>query len=105
MDHHDRHAVAALRHHVAHVHLVDGDVSSRTKVAQLGLRLFDLVAADEEAALGFQDEGLVRSLYILEALGHHVARGAQDRRHGEAGHKRRIEDRKMLVLSPRAMSV
>ena len=54
--HHGRVAVAALRHHVPHVHLVDGDVPPGAEVAQFPLRLFDLVAADEEAALGLQHQ-------------------------------------------------
>ena len=38
MHHHHRHvAIAALRHHVAHVHLIDGDVPARAEVAQLTL--------------------------------------------------------------------
>ena len=78
MHHHHGHiAVTALRHHVAHVHLVDGDVSARAEVAQLALCLFDLVAADEEAALRFQHQGLVSGLHILERLRHHVAAAEQ----------------------------
>ena len=57
MHHHHGHvAIAALRHHVPHVHLIDGDVSPGAEVAQLTLRLFDLLAADEEAALGLQHQ-------------------------------------------------
>ena len=54
--HHDHRnvAVVSLRHHVAHVHLVDGDVAARAEVARSTLRLFDLLAADEEAALCLQ---------------------------------------------------
>ena len=84
MDHHHRNiAVAALRHHVPHVHLIDGDVPSGTEVAQLTLCLFDLVAADEEAALRLQHQGLVGSLHILECLRHHVDGCAENGRgHG-----------------------
>ena len=78
MDHHHRKvAVTALRHHVAHVHLIDGDVAPRTEVAQLHLCLFGLVAADEEAALCLQHQRRVGSLNILECLRHHVAGRAQ----------------------------
>ena len=67
--HHDGHvAVAALRHHVPHVHLIDGDVPARAKVAQLTLRLFDLLAADEEAALRLEHQRRVRRLDVLERL-------------------------------------
>ncbi len=60
MNHHHGHvAIAALGHHVAHVHLVDGDVPARAEVAQLTLGLFNLLAADEEAALCLQHQGRV----------------------------------------------
>ena len=81
MDHHHRDvAVTALRHHVPHVHLVDGDVPTRTEAAQLHLRLLGLVAADEEAALCLQHQGRVRCLKVLEGLRHHAARRAEDDR-------------------------
>ena len=57
VDHdHRKVAVTALRHHVPHVHLVDGDVPPGTEVAQLAFRLLDLLAADEEAALCLQHQ-------------------------------------------------
>ena len=83
MDHHHRHvAVTALRHHVAHVHLVDGDVPTGAEVAQFRLRLIDLVAADEEAALGLQHQRRVRGLHILEGLRRHVPRNAENGTNG-----------------------
>ena len=85
--HHGRVAVAALRHHVPHIHLVDGDVSAGTEVAQFPLRLIDLVAADEEAALGLQHQRLVRGLHVLESLRHHVAGSAEDAK--DSAHERR----------------
>ena len=68
MDHHHRKvAITALRHHVADVHLIDGDVALRTEVAQFHPCLFNLVAADEEAALRLQHEGRVGRLTSLSA--------------------------------------
>ena len=79
MDHHHGDvAVAALRHHVPHVHLVDGDVPARAEAAQLHLRLLSFVAADEEAALCLQHQGRVRRLKILEGLRHRAAGRAED---------------------------
>ena len=67
--HHDRNvAVAALRHHVPHVHLVDGDVTAGREVSQLHCGLFDLLAADEEAALRLQHQRRVGRLHVLERL-------------------------------------
>ena len=90
MDHHHRHvAVAALRHHVAHVHLVDGDVPAGAEVAQLALRLFDLLATDEEAALGLQHQRLVRRLHILECLRLDIDDRAEHAREGSTDENRR----------------
>jgi hypothetical protein len=52
MNHYDRKfAVACLRHHVPHIHLVNSNVSAWTEVAKLALRLFNFLATDKEAAL------------------------------------------------------
>jgi hypothetical protein len=84
MDHHYWEVgVPALRHHVPHVHLIDGDVTPRTKVAQLTLRLFSLFAADEEAALCFQHQRRVGCLNTLECLRHHAVDCAEDARKGD----------------------
>ena len=84
MHHHYRHvAIAALRHHVAHVHLIDGDVPARAEVAQLTLRLFDLFATDEEAALCLQHQGRVRRLNVLECLCPDVDGRAEHAREGD----------------------
>ena len=95
MHHHHGHiAFAALRHHVAHVHLVDGDVASWAEVAQLALGLFDLLAADEKAALGLQDERGVCSSHVFQGLSHRVRGGGHedcDRgtgQHGQSQHHR-----------------
>src|SRR4030095_558943 len=81
MDHHYRNvAVAALRHHVPDIHLIDGDVAPRTEVAQFHLCLFRLLAADEEAALRLEHQGRVRGLNVLECLRPHV-HGRSDREH------------------------
>ena len=87
--HHGYVAIAALRHHVAHVHLVDGDVPARAEVAQLTLGLFNLLAADEEAALRLQHQGRVGSLNIFERLRHHGAGRAGNARQANTGHDRR----------------
>jgi len=79
VDHHHRHvAVAALRHHEPHVHLVDGDVSAGTE-ADLHLRLLGLLAADEEAPLRLQDQRRVRGADVLERLRGRAAGRAEDR--------------------------
>ena len=81
VDHHHRDvAVAALRHHVPHVHLVDGDVAPGTEAAQLHLGLLGLLAADEEAALRLQHQGRVGRLEILEGLRLDAAGRAEDAR-------------------------
>ena len=86
MEHHDRKvAVAALRHHVPHVHLVDGDVPPGTEVAQLALRLIGLLAADEEAPLCLQHQRRVGGLDVLEGLRRHVAGRPEDGRDGDTG--------------------
>ena len=95
VDHHHRDvAVAGLRHHVAHVHLVDGDVPARTEAAHLHLRLFGLLAADEEAALGLQHQGRVGCLDVLESLrrraggrAEHADQGDSDEDGRSAGHR------------------
>ena len=87
MDHDHRDvAVAALRHHVAHVHLVDGDVPPGAEVAQLPLRLFNLLAANEEAALRLQHQRLVGRLNVLERLRHDATGHAENAGHGNARH-------------------
>src|SRR6185436_9167679 len=61
--HHGYVAFAALRHHVAHVHLIACDVPPRTEVAKHTLCLFNLFAADEETALRLEHQRLVGSLH------------------------------------------
>ena len=55
---------------------------ARTEVAQLTLCLFDLLAADEEAALCLQHQWRVRRLDVLECLRHHVDGRAEHARKG-----------------------
>ena len=59
MHHHHRYvAVTVLRHHVADVHLIDGDVAAGTEIAQFTRGLLDLLAADEELPCAFSTSGL-----------------------------------------------
>jgi hypothetical protein len=86
MEHDDGHvAVAAPRHHVADVHLVDGDVSAGGEIAHLALRLFDHLAADEEAALRLQHQRCGSQLDVCEGLRRHAERRAEHGRHEDAG--------------------
>lgn len=57
VNHHHREPVAALRNHVPHIHLIDGDVPPRSELAWLDSCLCRLFAADEEAPLCLQHEG------------------------------------------------
>ena len=106
MHHHHGHvAIAALRHHVAHVHLIDGDVPARAEVAQLTLCLFDLLAANEEAALRLQHQGRVGSLNILECLRHHVDGRAEHARQGSTHHDRRSGQASRIAHFSRRISL
>ena len=90
MHHDDRNvAVAALRHHIPHVHLIDGDVSARAEVPQLTLRLLDLLAANEEAALRLQNQRCLRGLHILECLRPDIHGRGEHARKGNACENRR----------------
>ena len=105
MDHHHRDvAVTALRHHVPHVHLVDGDVAPRAEVAQLHLGLFGLLAADEEAALCLQHQGRVGCLQIRDGLRRH-SRGRPERdRNRDDGEQGPSARHRGSAESPRASS-
>ena len=54
-----------------------------TEVAQLRLRLLDLLAADVEAALGLQHQRRVRRLHVLEGLRLQAAGGRERARQRE----------------------
>ena len=66
--------------------------------------LFDLLAADEEAALCLQHQRRVRRLHILERLRHHAAGCAEEGRDGETaedGESKALRERLTFhVFSP-----
>ena len=78
MNHDHRHvAITALRHHEAHVHLIDGDVTTWTQ-SDLHLRHLGLFPTDEKAALRLQNERRIRSPNVLQRLRDRVAWRADD---------------------------
>ena len=105
VDHHHRHVpVTALGHHEPHVHLVDGDVAPGTEAAQLHLGLLGLLAADEEAALRLQHQGLAGSLKILECLRRHARGRGEDARKRDNGEHRRSAQHHRDSLTSHAYS-